>query len=307
MGIFFFEKLCYNSVMKLKNWQIYAVIASVSVIAAAIVGVFYFKHQQDDFSNKPQDLKYEKIITEKDSKPLPIPDKTKTVKIPVLMYHHVGDYPPKASPMRQDLTVATADFADQAKWLSEQGFTSITLEDIYLYSQGKFALPKKPVVFTFDDGYDDVFLNALPILKQYNFIGSFAIITRYPGEKQGDNFYASWPEIAAAHDAGNEVVSHTQNHFDAHDKKYSADFISQNLAGSIEDIKNHLGFTTNVLVYPYGHYTPAEITTAKSLGFVIGFTIHEGEQIDLNNLMEIPRIRVHGKENIETFKKILSR
>lgn len=296
--------------MKVKKQIIYLSLLAVLVLILAVRYEFYHRSQNLKSITETDSLKYAKLVTAEDRAPLSVPEKASIVKIPILMYHHVGDFPAKASKTRKDLTVSATDFENEVRWFAEEGYTSIRLEDIYLLSRDKFSLPKKPIVFTFDDGYRDVFLNAIPILKKYNFVGSFAIITQYPGGKQGDNFYASWPEIAAARDAGMEIVSHTQNHFDGKDKKYSINFIAKNLAGSIEDIKNHLGFTANILIYPYGHYTSAEITEAKKLGLVMGLTVHEGDQIDLNNLLEIPRIRVHGKENkenIETFKKILSR
>jgi len=296
--------------MKFKQNQI--TVAAIIFFAILIVAGYQFyqyKQEKKSFSEL-SGLKYENLVTPEDQAPLVIPKsailKGRTVKIPILMYHHVGDLPPKATRLRSDLTVSTSDFEQQVKWLSEQGFTSINLENIYQYSQHQFTLPKKPVVFTFDDGYDDVFLNAIPILKKYGFIGSFAIITQYPKTQLGDNFYASWQEIAQAQADGNEIVSHTQNHFDGTNKKFNADYIYQNLSGSIADIQNHLGLTTNILIYPYGHYNSTYIGQAKKAGFVMGVTVHEGSLINLDDLMQTPRIRVHGHEDFERFKRLVS-
>jgi peptidoglycan/xylan/chitin deacetylase (PgdA/CDA1 family) len=219
------------------------------------------------------------------------------------MYHHVGDLPNGADKVQADLTVPTANFASQVKWLSDNDYKSITLNDIYLFSLGKFTIPKKPVVFTFDDGYQDVFTNAIPILKQYGYTGSFGIITKNPGTVAGDNTYASWQIIARAYLNGQEIVSHTQNHFDGSNPKFTANYIYQNLSGSVLDIKKNLGFTTNILIYPYGHYTDTYITQAKKAGFIMGITVHEGNIINLDNLFELPRVRVHGAETLDEFKK----
>ncbi len=237
--------------------------------------------------------------------PLPIPDKELNIKLPILMFHHIGTAPDNANSTREDMTQSPEDFELEIKWLSEQGFNSVRLEDIYLYSLGKKSLPAKPIVFTFDDGYEDAFINAVPILKKYNFIGSFAIITGWQGETFGDNTYATWSQIAQVKNEGMEIISHTQNHFDGSNAKFNSDYIYQNLTGSIVDIANHLDFTSNILIYPYGHYTSDYINQAKKAGFVMGLTVHEGSYINLNNLMEIPRVRVHGKQNFEIFKKII--
>src|SRR6185503_11249710 len=86
--------------------------------------------------------------------PLNLPIPTGNITLPILMYHHVGSYPTSADATRKDLTVPTANFEQQVSWLSSQGYHSITLEQFYLYTQGKFRLPSKPIIFTFDDGYE---------------------------------------------------------------------------------------------------------------------------------------------------------
>lgn len=238
----------------------------------------------------------------------PLPVKTgRTARVPILMYHHIGTPPPGASAVRKDLTVSPDDFGLQVKWLYEQNYKSISLKQLLDFKNGKAKLPEKPVVFTFDDGYKDVFDNAEPILKKYGFSGSFAIITDFPDRpEQGDNTYASWQQIAEAYRQGEEIVSHTSDHFDGKDKKYSQEFIFENLSGSREAIKNHLGFDTAILIYPYGHYTDGYISQAQKAGYQMGVTVHEGKIINLDNLMEVPRIRVHGSEILEKFKKLIS-
>jgi len=281
-----------------------ALIFAVSAEAARLM-----HKRQVAFLNQTEE-KFESLVTPKDREPLPIPPeaikKGRALKLPILMYHHIGDAPAKASRMRSDLTVSTAEFEEQAKWLRDQGYASVKLNDIHLYSLGKFTMPKKPVIFTFDDGYDDVFINAIPILKKYGFTGSFGIITQYPHLQMGDNFYASWQEIASAFDAGNEIVCHTQNHFDGTNKKYSADYIFQNLSGCQNDIQTHLASVEPIMIYPYGHYNQAYLEQAKKAGFVMGITVHEGNLVNLDNLMEVPRARIHGKEDFERFKRLVS-
>ena len=225
-----------------------------------------------------------------------------TVVIPILMYHHVGELPAHADKIRQDLTVSPEMFEEQVGWLSEQGFHAITLDDVYLLSQGKFDLPTKPIIFTFDDGYSDVFQNAVAILKKYNYVGSFGIITQWPGITKGTDQYASWAEIGTAQKEGMEIVSHTQNHFDGKNKRYGATYIEKNIAGSIADIKNHVGTTTRELIYPLGHYDARYIVAARQAGIAVGVTEHQRTTIHLNELMELPRIRVRGQKSLKSFK-----
>ncbi|MFA5990744.1 MAG: polysaccharide deacetylase family protein [Candidatus Doudnabacteria bacterium] len=276
------------------------------ILSVAVAHQFFYNQKilKEIESQKTGDIAYQHLITTKDVAPLP-ETPGQRVKLPILMYHHIGALPEKATSLRKDLTVSTEDFETQVKWLAKNGYHTISLKDLYNYSLGKFILPEKPIIFTFDDGYQDVFVNAIPILKKYGFVGSFAIITQYPGTQNGDNIYASWDDITSAYLTGNEIVSHTQDHFDGSNPKYSSEFIHKNLCASKTDIKDRLGLDTNILIYPYGHYTAQYIKEAKSCGFDLGITVHEGNKINPKNLMEIPRVRVHGNETLEKFIQLL--
>lgn len=299
------------SVVTKKNFLIVtAFFATTAVVVVCLMAGVVVRRQ---WVYVPSDYAKENLMSELSAepeftKPLEFPEDARRtgriLTVPIFMYHHVGLLPAKAGAARQDLTVSTADFEQEVKFLSEQGYSTVTLRDIYLYGLGQKVLPTKPVVFTFDDGYADVFENAVPILQQYGFVGTFAIITQYPGAKHVTNLYASWQQIAQALAQGMEIVSHTQNHFDGTNKKFDYQYILTNLRNSMADLQTHLGSATNILVYPYGHYNQQYLEAAHTAGFVMGITTHEGATVYLDHLMEIPRLRVHGHENLALFKKI---
>ncbi len=250
-------------------------------------------------------------VTKTDRTPISVPNqivaKGRGIKLPILMYHHVGFMPEGVhDPLRAGLTVLPDNFEQQVKWLKSQNYVSVSLDDIYQYSQKQKQLPKKAIVFTFDDGYDDVFNYAIPILNKYGYNGSFGIITDFVGTKDGTNSYATWQQISAAKDQGEEVVCHTENHFDGSNPKFNADYIFQNLSNCQQTLNDHLQSAPPYLIYPYGHYTPVYIEQAKKAGFVMALTVHEGQWLNLENLFELPRIRVNGGEGLEEFEKILS-
>jgi len=233
--------------------------------------------------------------------------KTQTLlRLPILMYHHIGYVSPQADRITDDLTVTPEDLTEQIKWFSEQGYKSISLQNLYDYTQGHFVLPTKPVIFTFDDGYDDALTKAVPILKKYGFSGSFAIITSYPGTTLGTNTYASWDKIKQAAEQGMEIVSHTSSHFDANNPQYNFSYMLDDLTNSIKTITQHLNLTTKVLIYPYGHYNDLYQQAALQAGFVMGLTERGSSWIKTNNLMQLPRVRVHGHETLQTLQKILA-
>ena len=252
-------------------------------------------------------LDYEKQNQAEENKTLAAPPEHRSLKLPILMYHHIGYPPPDGGKIRDDLTVSPENFKTQVSWLKEHGYQSVKFSDLYNYSLGTAKLPAKPVILSFDDGYQDVFDNAVPVLREEGFSGSFAIITQYPSTHSGTNFYADWNTIKAAADQGMEIVSHTQDHFDGKNPKYTETFILTNLKGSREDIRSHLGYNTDTLIYPYGRYTPKYIELAQQAGFKLGVTVHWGETVDLDNLMEIPRVRVHNTTSLEQFALALEK
>ena len=231
----------------------------------------------------------------------PIIASAQSLHVSIFMYHHVGDLPGNADRLRHDLTVSRGQFLEQVAWLKNQGYESITLDQVYQASQKKFALPDKPVVFKFDDGYRDAFEVAAPILKQHGYKGSFAVVPEFVGRAE----YASWEQIVSARNEGMEIVSHTYNHFDGGSVKYSEAFIQHNLELSLAELDMHLGKVPRILIYPYGHYTPQYVEIAEKVGFVMALTTAFGQYVEASSLMLTPRVRVHGGEPLDRFMEII--
>jgi peptidoglycan/xylan/chitin deacetylase (PgdA/CDA1 family) len=295
--------------MKTKFKHPIAILLIFLAVAAAMV--LDYQAKTDKYRKKTNELPYS-LIRAEDRAPLPIPDEIirtgRALRLPILMYHHIGGVPKGADKTREGLTVSAENFEAQVRWLKERGYSSVSLSDLYRFSQKQpVALPARPVIFTFDDGYADAFDNAVPILKKYGYTGAFGIITDFPGQTQGTNVYATWRQIAAAYDLGMEIVCHTQNHFDGSNPKFSDVYIYENLSGCQQDIKDHLADVEPFLIYPYGHSTPAYVAQAKKAGFAMALTVHEGSLLNLGDLMHLPRLRVSPSVDLEMFKKILEK
>ncbi len=97
-------------------------------------------------------------------------------RVYIIMYHYVRNIRGSRYPGIKGLE--TGDFIRQLDCLRDNGFTFIRMEDlIAAYYEGA-ALPEKPVLLTFDDGYSDHFSNVFPILNERGIQGSFFV----PGE-----------------------------------------------------------------------------------------------------------------------------
>src|SRR5581483_12081858 len=86
--------------------------------------------------------------------------------VPILEYHVVGTAP--AGAPFPELYVRRAEFAAQLAWLHRHGYHAVSLRRVYDYWTRGYALPPRPVVLSFDDGYPEDFTNVRPLLLRYH-------------------------------------------------------------------------------------------------------------------------------------------
>lgn len=124
---------------------------------------------------------------------------------PILEYHMVKD---DASPEERRYVVPPADFAEQLDYLAAEGYTTITPQDYARARKGKQQLPEKPVILSFDDGYEDNYRVVLPMLEERGMKAAFYMVTNdigLPG-------YLTWDNLFDMQRRGMEIGSHTANH-----------------------------------------------------------------------------------------------
>ena len=124
---------------------------------------------------------------------------------PILEYHMVTENPhPDAKPY----VVPPEDFAEQLDYLAEEGYTTITPQDYARARKGKQQLPEKPIILSFDDGYEDNWRVVLPMLEERRMRAVFYMVTNSIG-KPG---YLTWDNLFDMERRGMEIGSHTANH-----------------------------------------------------------------------------------------------
>ncbi len=104
--------------------------------------------------------------------------------------------------------VPPEDFRDQLDYLREEGYTTISMLDYMKAKKGKAELPPRPVILTFDDGYESNYTTLLPILESYGMKATVYMVTNdigLPG-------YLTWDELRDMQERGIEIGSHTANH-----------------------------------------------------------------------------------------------
>src|SRR5690349_11914967 len=102
----------------------------------------------------------------------------KLATVPILMYHQVA---PDRHPAFGKYTVQPEAFAAQMKWLSLAGYKAVTLDELLANRQEGRPLPGRPVVITFDDGYQGCADYAVPALEKYGFTAIFYLVAGLAG------------------------------------------------------------------------------------------------------------------------------
>lgn len=215
--------------------------------------------------------------------------------IPILMYHQVGTPPPKGSRLRGS-TVHPARFQSQMRWLSRLGYQGLSLASLAPYLRGEKK--GKVIGITFDDGYQNVYENALPVLSQLGFSSTNFIVS---GELGGENHWAqqtgSLPsklmtveQIKDWHRQGHEIGSHTINHiYVAKTEKKQA---LKELIGSKQTLEQLLQEEITSFCFPFGNENEQARQWVKEAGYELAVTTARGLARDNEDLYALPRVNI---------------
>ncbi|HMD83181.1 MAG TPA: glycosyltransferase [Terriglobia bacterium] len=230
-------------------------------------------------------------------------DREFAMRLPVLLYHHVGPLHPGTFP---GLTVSPERFERHVRWLARRGYTGICPSDWVRWRQEGKGLPAKPVLLTFDDGYADLVEFALPVLRRYGFGAAVYIVT---GQLGGTN---AWDEARGSGTLhlmtadqirywatqGIEFGAHSRTHADL--TTLSANDLSEEVVGSGKDLESILGSRVVSFVYPYGFHNPT-VDDCVRRAFDLAFLATD-EVEGLNHLLIDPslmrRTLVHPNDSL---------
>ena len=208
------------------------------------------------------------------------------VQIPILMYHavHVMD-PSEAS--NANLIIDPDLFEAQIKALSKAGYYFLTPEEAYkAFTEN--ALPAKKVVWlTFDDGNEDFYTIAYPILKKYKAKATNNVITGFVKKGNAGNLTVKQMKEMMAH--GMSFQSHTVNHPDLSATDKATQKVE--LTDSIGFLENKLNTKVNTIAYPSGRYNQTTLDLAKK-SYKLGLTTNEGLASAKDGLLSLNRVRI---------------
>ncbi|MBZ0295999.1 MAG: polysaccharide deacetylase family protein [Anaerolineae bacterium] len=215
------------------------------------------------------------------------------IRVPILMYHYISPLPEDADDVRIDLTVEPDLFREHLQYLHDNSYQTISLYDLNAALLMGTPLPDKPVILTFDDSYSDHYTYVYPLLRDFDFTGTFFVITGLVDA--GAPGYLDWTQVQEMAEAGMSMEPHTKSHQSLTERDY--DFLVYEMLGSRESLAGHTGQGTHMFSYPAGRYDDATLAVAGQLGIWRAVTTEAGMLHTTDNMLEMPRVRVHGGTN----------
>ena len=210
------------------------------------------------------------------------------VGVPILMYHHIRDYPYRADVIGSQLSLSPEIFEKQLTALKDAGYHTVSFAEL----AGGQASPGS-VVLTFDDGYDDAVTTVLPMLARHGFSGTFFIITGRIG-KPG---YVSEADLKTLMDAGMEIGAHTVNHRDL--RFLPTAIAEQEMEGSFEALWSRR-IPVSAFAYPSGKYGKGTLAILRRVGVPFAVTTSQDlAVIGRTNPLLLPRFRMQERTSME--------
>ena len=236
--------------------------------------------------------------------------KTATM-IPILTYHKIV---PTGTEFEDGLLIAEDTFDEQMKYLHDNGFTTLTLDEFYDWYTGKTEVPEKSVVVTFDDGYYGTYYLAYPIIKKYDQAATVFCIGHHieavtpewdPDDREDHHIGADLIEGMREEYPRFAFESHT---FDMHrkiDGEHPVNVYTYDQM--MEDTEKNAPYGFRYLAYPWGDNNETFRQVLADSGYKMAFgyrpfyyATRSDDQYAIN------RIKISGKMKMDKFKKIVN-
>ena len=216
------------------------------------------------------------------------------------MYHQVEELPDRASPFRY-LNVAPVNFLRQMQWLKRAGWTGLSVRNLRPYLKGERT--GKVVGITFDDGFRNVYENALPVLNEFGFTATTYFVTSQVG---GFNDWdtgmgaartacMSKQEVRDWVSHGHEAGSHTLDH--VHLSAVEPSEARRQIFDSRHVLEDMTGEAVESFAYPYGDVSPDVRSMVADCGYALGTTTRRGRARPQDDMLLLPRRIVRSRDN----------
>jgi peptidoglycan/xylan/chitin deacetylase (PgdA/CDA1 family) len=187
---------------------------------------------------------------------------TSTAVAPILIYHSVRPYYDSDTPAVRRYIATPDTLEKELAYLKDNGFTSVTFDDLASRLTRGTSLPSKPVIISFDDDWQSQYTYAVPLLKKYGFTATFYVWVVVVGMKN----HMTWDEIRELSAAGMQIGCHTITH-PYLTRVRDDDTLRRELLGAKQRIEAEIGKPVTSLAYPFGQYNEHVVAMAREAGF----------------------------------------
>lgn len=212
-----------------------------------------------------------------------------SAQVPILMYHNL------AQEGSGNDTISVQRFEEHLAALQDAGYTTITFQDLLAYVEQGTELPEKPVLLTFDDGYESNYTLAYPLLQQYQMKATIFVIGVSMGKDTykdtGQAMIPHFTQEQAAEMEASGLVAIESHGYDMHEVQGRdpepirvgilprEDESEWDYAAFLQEdcqaMTDLLGTTPGVLAYPYGYASELSEVVLHEMGIYATVTIEE--------------------------------
>lgn len=228
--------------------------------------------------------------------------------VPVLMYHSIAT---RSAARFRRFTVDPGEFADQMGYLHAAGYRTVTAADLAAHRLTGRPLPGRPVVLTFDDGFTDFAVTALPVLRAHGFAATLFVPTGYVGSTAGflrdcgeeQRPVLSWPQLRDVAAEGVEVASHSHTHPQL-DRVPDA-VAREEIRWSKCLLEDNLGREVTGFGYPFGYWNRSARAEVAAAGFGYGCAVAELVTVPGDDIRTLPRMTVNAGIGVSGLARLL--
>jgi len=224
----------------------------------------------------------------------------------ILTYHSISDGPPP-------LCIRPELFSEQMAWLSTNGHTVIPLADLVRALVEGQSLPREAVALSFDDGFQDFYESAFPVLRKFGFPATVFVVTGHCGATNGwpgqpdsveEARLLSWQQVRDLAREGVEFGAHTVTHPDL--SQLPREAIEREILTSERELETQIGHPVRFFSYPYGRYT-REAREIVGQIFKGACSARIGRVQPESDALCLPRIDAFYLRSATVFRKLFSR
>ncbi|MED3838878.1 polysaccharide deacetylase family protein [Niallia circulans] len=211
------------------------------------------------------------------------------------------------------LFITLEKFEQQMEYLFNNGFHTLSLEEVKAYYEGGNSLPEKSILLTFDDCFQSIKEYAYPILKKYQFHATAFVVTGWLHDNK--RIFAKDKSVCLSTrdlEEMKDVFEYANHTHQMHIRTSESESLlmtssKETFAKDLDECNEHILINhKNVFAYPFGLFNESNILTLKEKEFKLAFTCENGHNDMQSNPLLLKRNAIPYLIDLEAFKKIVT-